>query len=388
LDIPNAMKRAKIIKWVIYPLGMICLFVFISVRSLPLYNTMFIEKLVPGYWDKTRYGECYYFNHITDFREEGIPVAVTKFQYSPQQTPLEEAQVLIFGDSFLDISRGIQFPTLLCEKASLKKVHYVYQELPLTYLSRNRYAKGSRKILLLGLVERYIPYKFNSPHTSDYKLDSRSKARKIVGNIKDNIFYQRSEELYDALLKRSYATSWIYSRIATLKFDLFGYISKLTPKYLADREHPWLFYYDQVNDDNTSFYYHHTDSEMLNICRNIRDLADQLDDQYNIELVFLPIPAQYTLYHSVINNDPYNNFLPRLYHGLDEAGVPYVEIYDKFKESDDILYYGTDGHWNLKGLNLATEMVKNYLRDHYDLNSGITLAEIQSWPVKDDKIQY
>jgi len=346
---------------------------------------MFIEKLVPDYWDRTEYGECYYFSQIKHFKEKGIPAAITKFQYSPQQTTLEEAQILIFGDSFLDISRGSQFPTLLCEKASLEKVHYVYQELPLTYLARNNYMKGSRKILILGLVERYIPVKFNSPHTSDYSTDVRSKVRKILGNIKDNVFYQRSEELYDALLKRSYATSWIYSKIATLKFDLFGYVSNLTPKYLADPENPWLFYYDQVNNENTSFYYNHTDSDMLNICRNIRDLADQLITKYNIELIFLPIPSQYTLYHRVINNDPYNNFLPRLYHELDKAGIPYIEIYKNLKGSDEILYYGTDGHWNLKGLNMAVDLVTDYLNNHYNLKSIILSAEIQTGPMKDDK---
>ncbi len=356
------MDRMKIIRWILYIIGAFCLFVFVSIRFLPLYNSMFVEKLVPGYWDKTKYGECYYFSCINHFKEKNLPEAVTKFQFSPKQSTLNEADVLVFGDSFFDISRGTQFPALLSEKISLSKMHYVYQELPLSYLEKNNYEKGKPKILILGLTERYIPFKFAKKHTSDFVIDTRSGIRKSMAKFRDYVFYAKSEELYDALLKRSYVTSWLYSKIATLKFDLFGYISKLTPKYHADDENPWLFYYDQVNKENTSFYYKHSEEEILNICKNIEYLSNQLKEKYNIELYFLPIPAQYTLYHNVINEDHYNNFLPALYLGLDKTSVRYIPIYDEFRMSDDQLYYGTDGHWNVKGLSYAVDLVSGYLQ--------------------------
>lgn len=352
----------KTLKWIIYISGGICLYIFVAVRILPLFNALLAEKLIPGYWDKTRYGECYYFSCINHFKEKGLPEAVTKFQFSSNQSSLNEADVLIFGDSFFDISRGTQFPTLLFEKTSLGKMHYVYQELPLSYLEKNNYEKGKPKILILGLTERYIPFKFAKKHTSDFVTDARSEIRKSMAKFRDYVFYARSEELCDALLKRSYATSWLYSKIATLKFDLFGYISDLTPKYHADADNPWLFYYDQVNKENTSFYYKHTEEEIQNICENIEYLSNHLKERYNIEMYFLPIPAQYTLYHYVINNDTYNNFLPSLYLGLNKTSVRYIPIYDKFKKSNDILYYGTDGHWNVKGLSYAVELVSDYLQ--------------------------
>lgn len=354
------MKREKIMKWMIYLVGAICLFLFISVRILPMYNLILKEKLIPGYWDATKYGECYYFNYIKYFREEGLPEANTKFQYSNQQANLNEADILAFGDSFFDISRGTQFPKMLAEK-SLKKVHYVYQELPLSYLKRNNYSNNSPRIMILGVVERYIPVKFGEPVSSDYEVDNRSDFRKAAAWLKDMVFYQRSEELYDVILKRSYFTKGIYTVIATAKFDLFGYISKLTPKYKADPDDPWLFYFDQVNHENTSFYYDHSEQEMEDILQNIKNLADKLKTLYNIELVFLPIPAQYTLYHDVINQDDYNDFLPRLYEGLEGEGISFINIYHNFNASNEVLYYGTDGHWRVKGIEMAADIVLDYL---------------------------
>ncbi|MEZ5072417.1 MAG: hypothetical protein R2751_15995 [Bacteroidales bacterium] len=47
----------------------------------------------------------------------------------------------------------------------------------------------------------------------------------------------------------------MYSDIATMKFDAFGYISSTTPVYALDEEEPWIFYHDQLGEEPGSFYY-------------------------------------------------------------------------------------------------------------------------------------
>jgi hypothetical protein len=361
------MKKEKLMKWLMYLAGIVCLYTFIAIRSLPLFNSVLKEKMEPGYWDKTKYGELYYFSMIPRFREKGLPPVKEKYQFSKDQTSLEEAEILVFGDSFFDIARGTQFPEIIKEETR-KKVHYVYQESPLEYFARLNYKNNIPKILIYGRVERFIPSEFEKPHETIYIGDERSQIRKFFAGIKDKIFYGRTEELYDAMLKRSYFTTGIYSLIAAVKFDLFDYISNLTPVYSVKYETPWLFYYDQVNDENTSFYYKHSQEEIENYCNNIKDLDIKLLKDYNIKLIFLPIPAKYTLYHKFVNNDQYNNFLPRLYEELEKKHIKFIRIYEDYLNSEEVLYYGTDSHWKKKGMDMAADKIIKFLKNDSTLN--------------------
>jgi hypothetical protein len=361
------MKKETLMKYMIYLAGAVCLYAFISIRSLPLFNAVLNEKMEPGYWDKTKYGELYYFSMISHFREKGLPYVKEKFQFSKNQSSPEEAEILLFGDSYFDIARGTQFPEIIREKTG-KKVHYAYKESPLQYFARLNYKSNTPKILVYGRVERFIPMEFEKPHEETYTRDERSEIRKFLAGIKDKVFYSRTEELYDALLKRSYFTTGIYSLIATVKFDLFHYMSNLTPVYSTKYDTPWLFYHDQVNSENTSFYYKHSQEEIENYCNNIKDLDNKLLKDYNIKLIFLPIPAKYTLYHKLINNDQYNNFLPRLYEELEKKDIKFIKIYEDYLNSEEVLYYGTDSHWKKKGMNMAADNIIKFLKNDSTLN--------------------
>lgn len=356
------MKKENILKILIFITGFVCLYSFIAIRVLPLFNTVLKEKMIPGYWDKTTYGELYYFSCISHFREKGLPRVNEKFQYSENQSNLEETDIFIFGDSFFDIARGTQFPKRIMEETG-KNVHYVYKEPPLEYFARNHYTNKEPKLLIFGRVERYIPYEFNAPHEPSYVIDDRTEFRKTMANVKDKIFYTRSEELYDALMKKSIFTSDIYSFVSTIKFDLFQYISNLTPVYAVNDTIPWLFYHDQVNGENTSFYYHHSSEEIENYCTNLEDLSNKLLKMYNIKLLFLPIPAKYTLYHTFINNDPYNNFLPLFYAELETKDVNYIRLLNDYLNANEILYYGTDSHWKKNGMDMAVEKIMEFMEN-------------------------
>jgi len=167
--------------------------------------------------------------------------------------------------------------------------------------------------------------------------------------------------LYDAILKRSYLTTGLYSFLVTLKFDIYGNITDQTPVYLKDGSNSWLFYHDQVNESKTSFYYQHTDDQLDSICDHMSALSKELLDRYNMHILYLPMPAKYTLYHKVVNDDPYNEFLPRLFEKLEAKGVKFVNVYDDYKKSDTLLYYRTDSHWNQKGIDIAYKNMLDYI---------------------------
>ena len=80
-------------------------------------------------------------------------------------------------------------------------------------------------------------------------------------------------------------------------------------------------------------------------------------------MVFMIIPSKYSIYHTLLNKDKYNNFIPRIHEGLKLREIPMIELYDEFITQRDsmLLYYGTDTHWTEEGLNIALCKTMNLL---------------------------
>lgn len=362
----------KIAKWLVYLVGAVCMFVFLAARIKPLFNALLKEKIIPEYWENTKYGELYYYNNfIRHFQEKDLPPAIRKYRNTEKHPDINNAEILTFGDSFFDFSRMVTFPERLGDTLH-KKVYYrrmLDDHRPIVYLRQDHYTNTKAKVLLYETSERFLAFRFLNRHDTVPPVDHRNRIRKLAAAARDWIFLEDSEIKYTIMLQRSMLTSVIYSDIATFKFDMFDYITESTPVYTLRKDQPWLFYTDEVNGDNSSFYYQFTDEEINRICDNIADLADLLKRKYDLQFIFMPIPSKYTIYHTLVNNDVYSGYLLKLYAGLDKKGIPVVKLYDKFRNSKDILYYGTDNHWNKKGLDLALEealkVMAPYLQPSY-----------------------
>ncbi len=180
--------------------------------------------------------------------------------------------------------------------------------------------------------------------------------------IVSNVFPGNIEEMYRQLLKRSVFTTNLFALSSTFKFNQLGYISSQTPVYKTGAE-PWLFFDKQLDDEPGSYYYDYSMEEINRYCDNIAFLSRELKEKMNMKLVFLPLPNKYTLYHTVVNDDPYFEFLPLLYEGLRERNVSCVEVYEDFKNAGEVLYFGTDTHWNKKGVDIALSKLIETLDD-------------------------
>jgi hypothetical protein len=366
--------RTIILKTIIYLTGFLCLYGMIAIRYQPLYNLVLKEKTIPDYWDDNKYGELYYFNNISYFRED-IPPVLPKFQFSPMHASLEDAEILTFGDSFMDFSRHEQLSSRLHDSLDLP-VFYEYNHNPVRFLKENNYQNTRPKYLVYTRTERWIMIDFLQKPVTDYIHidpeaqigDGNPSAISVLNSyltrLKNLLFVDRTDELLKAMLQRSYLTSKLNTYISTARFDLFGYVSSYTPKYSLEHETPWLFFIDQLNDDITSFYYPHTDEEIRTVADNIKKMSDFLWDEYRLKLIFMPVPAKYTIYHFIVDPDAeYNNFLPRLYNNLSERNVRYVDLYTPYKKSDDFVFYGTDDHWTERGVSIAANEVLEKIND-------------------------
>jgi len=343
----------KVLKILIYTAGALCLYAFVAVRHPALFNAVLLEKIVPEYWENTKYGELYYFNFIRHFREENLPPSTEKYRFTEKHPDLAEADMLLFGDSFFDFTRLKTFPEQLGDTLD-QRTFYARIDRPLQFLAEHGYKSDREKTIIFESAERYIPTRFTRSHQVELITDPRSPLRKKMADVRDYIFIgENTEPLYQTLLKRSYLTTGLFSMSATLKFDVFNYISNFTPAYSLEHDVPWLFYYDQMNDEPGSFYYQYSQEEIDLYCDNIAELASNLSEHYNLKMVFMGIPSKYTINHRLLNNDPYNQFLPRIHEGLEQRGIPYIPLYREYNSTDDILYFGTDTHWNEKGQKIA-----------------------------------
>lgn len=342
----------KALKWIINISGIVCLYAFIAIRVMPMFNLVLHEKYEPGYWENVKYGELYYFNFIKHFREQNLPKHNQKYRHSEKHPSLADADIVSFGDSFFDFTRMTTFPEQLSDSTSLK-VYYERFDLPLRSLFYNDYSNSEPKIFIYESAERFIPIRFHKPHRTEFSKQNKNVIKDFAKKSIETTFPENAELNYNMLLTRSYFTTHIYSFINTFKFDHLGYISKQTPVYILDEEEPWLFSYDQIYNGDMSFYYNHSQEEIDNYCDNIRLLANALKERYNFHMVFMPIPSKYTIYHKLLNEDEYNNFLPRMYEALEARNIPVIKLYDDFDNSEDLLYYPTDTHWTHEGLQIA-----------------------------------
>ena len=345
----------KLLKAFIYITAFICLIMFLSVRIVPeiSMNMLLQVKTYEEYEDSTRYGELFYMTLIRDFKED-LPHAIRKYRFSDKHPRLEQADIIIYGDSHFDHSRHVSFPEQLAGLTG-KKVYYYRINKPFwgnapAFLETMGYQPSNGKLFVYGSTERYVPERFWASYQPEVMRTNIRPHQYLLRNV---LFLENTDLLYTTILKRGYITHSLYTTLSTLRFRLFKYINSFTPEYHIDPGNgSWLFTIESINHFNQKF----SDEDIQTIASNIGHMARLIEERYGLDFVFLPIPERYTLYHSLTgNNGPYNNFLPRLYAELDKLGVNYVNLYDDFIESKSILFHMTDTHWNENGVVIGLE---------------------------------
>jgi hypothetical protein len=369
----------KALRWIINIAGIICLYAFLAIRVLPMFNAVLLEKYIPEYWENTKWGELYYFSFIRHFREKNLPDYKIKYRFTPRHPKVQDADILTFGDSFFDFSRMTTFPEQLADSLH-QKVFYARMDQPLRYLADHNYQNSEKKYLIFETAERFLHDRFFEPQPRTAYIDNRSGIRKTVADIRDFLFLDDTELLFSMLLSRSYFTTGVHSIINTLKFDLFRQITPQTPVYsLNFKDRPWLFGALQLDDGPRGYECQHTPEEISNYCNNIELLANELQQKYNLEMIFMIIPSKYTVYHHIVGTEDslYGNFIPEMYDELNRRGIPVITFYKEFmaQRYNKLLYYGTDTHWTEDGLQIA-------LNKSLQLLNSLQVGKVNSYHTK------
>jgi len=360
------MKEATL-KIVLTIAFVICTYVFISIRftSPFMFNFILKEPAIPEREDFTTYGENYYKSGlIKQFREE-MPQTKHKFRFSDKNKSLQEADILIFGDSQFDFSRQPTYAEKISDSLNsevfLHRFGEPYQGNVISYLNDHNYSEKKSKILIYESTERYTIGR-SSVDFQDVGITSeQNDFFENIKLIKNKIFNPYTESLYGTILKKSYMTIFMYSKISTFKFDYFKYMSSPIKDYVINSpDDSWLFFGESVT------FYQRTDisDSLVRQCAlNVKKMQQKLKENYKLDLIYIIIPEAYSIYNIRNTDKKYHNFIPKMQKEFEKFNIPYIDLYSDFIESDKILYYRTDTHWNENGVDIAVKNTLEYFNN-------------------------
>jgi len=132
----------------------------------------------------------------------------------------------------------------------------------------------------------------------------------------------------------------------------------------AFSEEPFLLFRTRtLNHGGTNIRFERSQEIVENTAASINLIREQLKRRYNMELLFVPVPDKISIYNKFVVNTEYDKFLPRLHEALDETGVSFVRLYDIFSETEEIVYFANDTHWNQAGFSLAVDVIVQQLNE-------------------------
>ncbi len=351
------MMKERILRWAISAAGIVSLCVFIVTKSETL-----MDLSTQSMFDD---GDLYRFAKVLRFKTP-VPERMCREGEEPDSDP-DTASMLIIGDSFMETCRGhLPFPADIAARTG-KSVYPEYAGLepecfdPVYFCWKNNLDPDRKRTVILERIERYILHDYIQPPDTDYEGIKASQNERVswLTTMKRRWFTQ-AEKNYEVFLTSSDITAPLIEVWNSLRFALLRQISDQTPRYSLNP--PFLFEKEEVSPVmNTSFYYRHTDSVIARIADNIAFFKRTLREKYNADFWFMPVPNAYTLYHGFINEDRYDNYLPRLCEQLKKRGVRVINVYPAFKASREILFFPTDTHWNAAGEHLAAEVTMSTL---------------------------
>jgi len=360
------MKEATL-KIVLTIAFVICTYVFISIRftSPFMFNLTLKEPAIPEHEDFTTYGEHYYKAGLIEHFREDLPQAKEKFRLSNKNSSIREADLLVFGDSHFDFSRQPSFVERIKDSLGLK-VFYDRHRKPynaniLAYLNDLGDIADKSKIVIYESSERFVISRSTVEYKDEGIVSKQNPMYEQIKSFRYKIFNPLSNNLYNTFLKKSYLTNYIYTKISTLRFNYFKYINSQIPEYVVNKESgPWLFHYEPVE------FFQRTDIEdsLVKHCAlNVKKMQQKLKENYNLELIYIIIPEKYSIYNIRYAGKPYHNFIPKMQKEFEKLNIPYIDLYSDFINIEEELYYKTDTHWNVLGVDIAVENTLEFMRE-------------------------
>jgi SGNH hydrolase-like domain, acetyltransferase AlgX len=357
------MKRERLIRLILILIGIPAILLFLAAKSEYVMDRFTNTDIVVG--DMSREVK------ITEF-QVGVPPSVESDDsfYLPG---MHDAELLLIGDSFFRWHRGGPvFAEQLSHATGLHAANLWPSNgrgYPQRIMSQLAAAgvewSDTARVLIVECVERNLVRNYTDPQyvlevkPGDVLKDDDSVPSGNAGGLVDLLrtiryrWFEAAEVNYQFLLQNSHATTGMVELYTTMRYRWFDSMPGNITVYSADPV--MLFYEPTIDASQHSYFYPHPDETVAAIAETIQLVQAQVLEQYNLQLVFLPIPNKITIAHDNVTDVPYDMLMPRLHDELVERSIPTIDLYVPFRTLNEIPYHATDTHWNQVGIDLTIQ---------------------------------
>jgi hypothetical protein len=328
---------------IVYALG-ICAALIWVIAKIPS-----VARALTPFERDTSHGDLYRQCPIEDYALP-FPESVTTWQ-SP---PVAEADALVIGDSFSNVAYGHPpLPALLATRMG-RPVAYVSNVLP-NPLRMDLPPQGrARRIVILEGVERQL-IEFLGP-------GGRADRGAPTGLLKAALDFRlwaflENDAHITYLLTRNRLVRPLAEKIATARFRLLGEGCPGARVFSTDP--PMLFLDEETGHSPRGYFYDHTPDIITDLADNITAMATGVKER-GLEFVFVPVPNKVSIYHDLITDIEYDQFVPKLVAELQSRGVCVVDLMPAFtdmRRAGIQVYHATDTHWTKIGAERAADLI-------------------------------
>lgn len=137
----------------------------------------------------------------------------------------------------------------------------------------------------------------------------------------------------------------------------------------------WLYYSGTLDDYQGKHLMN--DRELYMTVHNLKMISQYVESQGS-RFIFTVAPNKNSLYNE---NMPYyyqkgsKSNLENLTEMMKEAGVPYVDLYERFQNEEEVLYFKRDSHWNNKGAVLAYNALMDFMGKEHESYLNVPYEE-------------
>jgi len=362
-------NKGKILTFIFITIGILPIFVFaISVLS-PSYPTVLLSDVPKeaNYYVSPEFG---FQSCLTRPNSEAI-----------------ESDLFLIGDSFIphfdeiiESKTDKNVFTMFSHESMIdgRKIeslfnHVNFKKLLETYHIPEEKAR-SRKFVLVS-IERFVFDRLGKslPERPAGFIDNTSRIEQLekykiaigLSNFRDKLTYY-PPLIYDNFVDRGRRYGFMWQK-SSLSFGLSQGLKKMRRSFWGKvikleviKKGDWNFV--EKSFINYERPIKRTPLYINKVVNNLLSIKKMLKKDYNLELVFMPIPDKISVYGDQHLENNYDGYLSKLYEELEKNDVPVVNLLDEFRNQKDTLYFKNDAHWNKKGLELGVDILLEKLK--------------------------
>jgi hypothetical protein len=315
--------------------------------------------------DQRKHGDLYGMCFIHKYKESTQPLSLKTYPAKKQNTCL-----YLLQDSYL------QDPLQTTNFNGIDSlIQYDYRNDPLTEILQ----EGKKNVLVIETAERYARNRFQNPgfFIHQFRLAAKEPSKTPATAQFMQSPKQEQPGLGDkirSMLVNTHVNSnmefalfdyTLFSPIRGLKAEInYTLFTRLDNRIAVSRDGSFLLLKETIDStQSTGIYTKLEDKEIDSMGAHMQVIRNAFLSAGFKEVFFSIIPNTVTLNDSShFNISPYNGLIYKIKSKAKVLGIPYIDVWELYKQSPALYYKHGDSHWNVKGKQLWLDCVSERIQ--------------------------